>query len=85
MIFYLHKKRKTQTIVYKKNKNHWHKRLFVIKYNYERVIKMNFLKNNKGAILFYAIIILSTLMIINDVEKDNLREENHYVMTYLSN
>ena len=46
---------------------------------------MNFFKNNKGAILFYAIIIISTLVIINDVEKDNLREENHYVMTYLSN
>lgn len=46
---------------------------------------MNFLKNNKGAILFYAIIIISTLVIISDVERDNLREENHYVMTYLSN
>lgn len=46
---------------------------------------MNFFKNNKGAILFYAIIIISTLVIISDVERDNLREENHYVMTYLSN
>ena len=46
---------------------------------------MNFFKNNKGVILFYAIIIISTLVIISDVERDNLREENHYVMTYLSN
>ena len=59
--------------------------MFVIKYNCERVIKMNFLKNNQGALIFYAIIIFSTLIIINDVKKDNLREENHYVMTYLPN
>lgn len=45
---------------------------------------MNFLKNNKGAIVFYVIIIVSSLVIINDVKKDNLREENKYVMTYLS-
>lgn len=45
---------------------------------------MKFLKNNKGAIIFYLIIIVSSLVIINDVEKDNLREENKYVMTYLS-
>jgi len=46
---------------------------------------MNFLKNNRGVLLFYAIIIFSTLVLINDVEKDNLREENHYIMTYLAN
>jgi len=46
---------------------------------------MNFLKNNRGALMFYVIIIFSTLIIINDVKKDNLREENHYVMTYLPN
>ena len=46
---------------------------------------MEFLKNNKGAILFYVIILISSLVIINDVEKDNLREENKYVMTQLSN
>lgn len=44
---------------------------------------MKFLKNNKGAIIFYLIILVSSLVIINDVEKDNLREENKYVMTYL--
>ena len=46
---------------------------------------MKFLKNNKGVILFYAIILISSLVIINDVEKDELREENKYVMTQLSN
>lgn len=45
---------------------------------------MEFLKNNKGAILFYVIILMSTLLIINDVKKDNLREENRYVMTTLA-
>ncbi len=44
---------------------------------------MNFFKKNKGAILFYIIILVSTLVIVNDVKKDNLREENKYVMTNL--
>ena len=44
---------------------------------------MEFLKNNKGAIIFYLLIIISTLLITNDVKKDNLREENRYVMTNL--
>ena len=44
---------------------------------------MNFLKKNKGAILFYVIILVSTLVIINDVNNDNLREESKYVMTNL--
>lgn len=51
----------------------------------ERVIKMNFFKNNKGAILFYVIILISSLVVINDVKKDELREENRYVMTKLAN
>lgn len=42
---------------------------------------MSFLKNNKGAILFYVILLISTLVIINDVEKDNERESTKYVMT----
>ena len=46
---------------------------------------MNYLKNNKGAILFYVIILVSSLVLINDVKKDELREENRYVMTNLSN
>ena len=46
---------------------------------------MKFLKNNKGAILFYVIILVSSLVLINDVKKDELREENRYVMTNLSN
>ena len=44
---------------------------------------MKFLKNNKGAIIFYLILIVSTLVIINDVKNDNLREESKYVMTNL--
>ena len=46
---------------------------------------MKFLKNNKGAILFYAVIIISSFILINDVKKDNLREENKYVMTNFPN
>ena len=46
---------------------------------------MKFLKNNKGAIIFYLIIIVFTLVISNDVKKDELREENRYVMTNLPN
>ena len=46
---------------------------------------MKFLENNKGAIVFYVIILISTLVIINDVKKDDLREENRYVMVNLSN
>ena len=46
---------------------------------------MKFLKNNKGAILFYIVILISTVVIVNDVKKDNLREENKYVMTNLPN
>lgn len=46
---------------------------------------MEFLKNNKGAILFYVIILISTLLIVNDVKNDNLREESKYVMVNLPN
>ncbi|MCI6847581.1 MAG: hypothetical protein MR835_01875 [Erysipelotrichaceae bacterium] len=46
---------------------------------------MKFLKNNKGVILFYMVILVSSLVIISDVEKDNLREEKRYVMTTYSN
>ncbi len=45
---------------------------------------MNFLKKNKGAILFYVIILISTLAIISDVKKDNMREESKYVMVNLA-
>ena len=45
---------------------------------------MKFLKNNKGVILFYGLILVSTLVLINDVKKDELREENRYVMTYIA-
>ena len=46
---------------------------------------MKFLKNNKGVIIFYGLILISTLVLINDVKKDELREENKYVMTYMPN
>ena len=46
---------------------------------------MKFLKNNKGAILFYGLILISTLVLINDAKKDDLRENNKYVMTYMPN
>lgn len=46
---------------------------------------MRFLKNNKGAILFYMVILIFSLILINDVKKDELREENKYVMTNFAN
>jgi len=46
---------------------------------------MKFLKRNKGAILFYLVILISSLAIINDVKKDEMREENRYVMANLPN
>lgn len=45
---------------------------------------MKFLKKNKGAIIFYLIIICSTLIIVNDVEQDKKSGETKYVMTYLN-
>ena len=46
---------------------------------------MKFFKNDKGVILFYALILVSTLVLVNDAKKDDLREENKYVMTYMPN
>ena len=46
---------------------------------------MEFLKRNKGAILFYLVILISSLAIINDVKKDDMREQNKYVMVNLPN
>lgn len=46
---------------------------------------MKFLKNNKGAILFYMVLLVFSLVLINDVKKDELREENKYVMVNLAN
>lgn len=44
---------------------------------------MKFLKNNKGAVIFYLLILVSTLVIINDVESENGTDK--YVMTYMQN
>ena len=46
---------------------------------------MEFLKNNKGVILFYALVLVSTLVLVNDAKKDDIRTENKYVMTYMAN
>ena len=46
---------------------------------------MKFLKNNKGAIIFYLVVLTFSLVIINDVKKDELREQNKYVMVNLAN
>ena len=59
--------------------------MYVIEYNHERDDNMKFLKNNKGAILFYMVILIFSLILINDVKKDELREENKYVMTNFAN
>ena len=45
---------------------------------------MKFLEKNKGVILFYTLVLISTLILINDAKKDNLRTENKYVMTYIN-
>ena len=45
---------------------------------------MKFLKNNKGTIIFYTLILVCTLVLINDVKKDELRTQNKYVMTYMT-
>ena len=44
---------------------------------------MKFLKENKGAILFYLVIVISTLVMVNDVKQDMRTGENKYVITYL--
>lgn len=38
---------------------------------------------NKGLIMFYVVIVISTLILINDVEKESLNEENTYQMVML--
>lgn len=68
---------KTQTIVYFFLFCYWHEHMFMIRYNQEReVIGMKFIMKNKGVLLFYLIIIVSSLIIINDVERDNVLNNN---------
>ena len=59
--------------------------MYVIEYNHERDDNMKFLKNNKGAILFYMVILIFSLILINDVKNDEFREENKYVMVNMNN
>ena len=52
--------------------------MFMIRYNQEReVIGMKFIMKNKAVLLFYLIIIVSSLIIINDVERDNVLNNNY--------
>ena len=44
---------------------------------------MKFLKKNKGVLIFYVVILLCTVVIANDVKRDEMRENNRYVMTNL--
>ena len=46
---------------------------------------MDFLKRNKGVILFYVLVFVSTLVLSYDAKLDEKRSENKYVMTYLAN
>ena len=76
---------KTRTFVYKKIKNLLTQTHVCNKMKSRKGDNMKFLKNNKGAIIFYLIILIATLVISNDVKNDNLREENRYVMVNLPN
>lgn len=41
---------------------------------------MKFLKKNKGAIILYLVIMISSLILMNDVKKENNYKNNTYVM-----
>ena len=44
---------------------------------------MKFLKKNKGVLIFYLVILVCSVLIANDVKRDEMREEHRYVMTNL--
>ncbi len=50
--------------------------MITYKQNERKVIGMKFIMQNKGVLLFYLIIIVASLIIINDVEKDNVLNNN---------
>lgn len=83
MVNILHQNVKYKQMFIKLLKIYWHERSYVIKWNYERVIRMKFLKKNKGVLIFYVVILLCTVVIANDVKRDEMRENNRYVMTNL--
>lgn len=41
---------------------------------------MRFLKKNKGAIILYLVIMVFSLVLMNDVQKENNYKNNTYVM-----
>ena len=41
---------------------------------------MKFLKKNKGAIILYLVIMISSLILMNDVKRENDYKNNTYVM-----
>lgn len=41
---------------------------------------MKFLKKNKGAIILYLVIMISSLILMNDVKRENNYKNNTYVM-----
>lgn len=41
---------------------------------------MKFLKKNKGAIILYLVIMISSLILMNDVKKESNYKNNTYVM-----
>lgn len=46
---------------------------------------MNYIIKNRGVIIFYLVIIVASLILIEDVKRDNERENNRYVMVYMAN
>ncbi len=46
---------------------------------------MQFLKKNKGAIILYLVIMIFSLVLMNDVQKENNYKNNTYVMDVRNN
>ncbi len=46
---------------------------------------MKFLKKNKGAIILYLVIMVFSLVLMNDVKKENNYKNNTYVMDVRNN
>ena len=46
----------------------------------ERVIRMKIIERNKGVLILYVIIMICSLVLMNDVKKENNYKNNSYVM-----